>query len=124
MDRFDYDDGVGKIGLHTSERNYSPWRIILCFFISLAILAAYFYFTPLEGLPLLAIAVVYLLMGYFINPRPDYNNMGWLGGLIDDPFQFSDGYNRFLAFLKFFLLPGRFMAQSLVDFFGIFTRSV
>lgn len=34
--------------------------------------------------------------------EPDYNNIGWLGGLIDHPFRFSNDINRNLIFIKSF----------------------
>lgn len=67
------------------------------------------------NLKLLAIMIMILflygLAGYWINPKPDYNNIGWLGGLIDHPFRFSDDINRHLIFMKIFLLPGRALAS-------------
>ena len=65
----------------------------------------------------LFILIVYLLLGFFITPKPDYNNIGFLGGLIDHPFRFSDDINRFLFFLKLILLPARFASISIRDFY-------
>ncbi|WP_266213722.1 hypothetical protein [Paraliomyxa miuraensis] len=61
------------------------------------------------------ILLAYLLVAYFIRPRPDFDNIGWLGGLIDNPFRYSDDINRFLMFLMVVLLPGRFVSDSLVE---------
>ena len=61
--------------------------------------------------------VVYLGLAYYLRPTPDYSNMGWLGGVIDDPFRYSDDVNRFLWFLKLVLWPGRFATTSIVDLF-------
>ena len=54
---------------------------------------------------------------YFLHPEPDYSNLGWFGGLIDNPFRYSDDLNRGLAFLFTFLWPGRFVANALINFF-------
>ncbi|MGE0706742.1 MAG: hypothetical protein AB7N76_06015 [Planctomycetota bacterium] len=48
----------------------------------------------------------YLCLSWLIRPTPDMSNVGWLGGLIDDPFRISDDWNRFLFGLKLLLLPG------------------
>jgi hypothetical protein len=57
----------------------------------------------------------YLLTGYFIMPRPDFSNIGWFGGLIDNPFRISDDWNRWLLFIRIALLPGRLWAMALVN---------
>jgi hypothetical protein len=58
----------------------------------------------------------YLLVSYLVTPKPDMTNMGWLGGLINNPFRVSDNYNRFLFFLSAVLIPGKlvvFAVQSI-----------
>lgn len=60
--------------------------------------------------------VFYLGVGYLIRPKPNYDNVGWLGGLMDNPFRWSDGYNRLLIWVLVLFLPGRFMSTSLVEF--------
>jgi hypothetical protein len=62
--------------------------------------------------------VVYLALAYFVNARPDYSNVGWLGGMMDHPFRWSDDVNRHLAFLKVVLWPGRFAVVSVRDLFA------
>lgn len=51
----------------------------------------------------------YLALAYFVHPAPATRNMGWMGGLIDHPFRFSDDVNRFLLFFQAFLYPGKIM---------------
>lgn len=58
---------------------------------------------------------VYLVLAYFVNVQPDYSNVGWLGGIIDHPFRWSDDMNRGLVFVKIALFPGRFAAMSVRD---------
>jgi hypothetical protein len=58
---------------------------------------------------------IYLLLGYTVHPKPDPSNVGWLGGVIDHPFRYSDDINRFLFFLLLLLWPARFVAESGVD---------
>ncbi len=64
-------------------------------------------------------SVTYVGLGYLLRPRPDTSNMGWLGGLVDDPFHYSDDVNRFLLFLAVVLYPGRFVGQALVDLLAL-----
>jgi hypothetical protein len=65
----------------------------------------------------------YSFVAYFVHPEPDTSNIGWLGGLIDHPFRYSDDVNRFLMFLLIFLLPGRFLSESFVDLMRLIRHS-
>ena len=58
---------------------------------------------------------VYLLASYFIKPEPDNSNLGWLGGMFDDPYQITDNFNRFLYFLLVIFFPGRLISIGLID---------
>jgi aminoglycoside phosphotransferase (APT) family kinase protein len=62
----------------------------------------------------LLLTPVYLGVAYVVHPAPNRDNMGWLGGLVDNPFRVSDGVNRLLAVFLVLLWPGRFVAESLV----------
>ncbi len=59
--------------------------------------------------------LLYLCVGYLLRPAPDTSNLGWFGGLMDDPFRASDDWNRFLLYLKILLLPGRLLAVGVMD---------
>ena len=61
----------------------------------------------------MALSTAYVLIAARARPRPDYSNVGFVGGLIDHPFRISDDYNRLLAFLILFFLPGRLIANGL-----------
>ncbi len=58
---------------------------------------------------------VYTGIAFFFRPEPNTDNMGWGGGLGNDPFQSSDNVNRFLWKLSCFLGPGRFTAETFLD---------
>jgi hypothetical protein len=60
---------------------------------------------------------VYLLLGYFVRPRPDYDNMGWLGGVLNNPFRYSDDINQTLWVLRMLLWPGRWASTAIVELF-------
>ena len=59
-------------------------------------------------------SLVYTVAGTVLRPEPDFSNVGWLGGLINDPLRVSDDVNRFLVFVLLFLLPGRFIGTGLL----------
>jgi len=59
--------------------------------------------------------LVYTAIAYFIRPEPNTDNLGFGGGLANDPFQYSDDVNRFLWKAHCMLGPGRFTAQTLID---------
>jgi hypothetical protein len=64
--------------------------------------------------------IIYSSISYFFRPEPDMNNLGYFGGLINRPFDYSDDWNRFLLWLKIILLPGVIISESIVDFFNLF----
>jgi hypothetical protein len=66
------------------------------------------------GYALLALGI-YCSIAYWVSPRPDYENVGLVGGVIDHPFRWSDDYNRLLVFVKVVLWPGRFVVVSIRD---------
>lgn len=63
--------------------------------------------------PSILFFILYLLLAYFITPHPDTSNVGWAGGLINDPFRISDDANRLAVFFYLFLLPGKLIVFAL-----------
>jgi hypothetical protein len=63
------------------------------------------------------VVVVYLIIAYYVHPRPDWDNLGWAGGIFDNPFRYSDDANRGLVFLLVVLSPGRFVSTAIVELF-------
>ncbi len=74
------------------------------------------------------VLAAYLLVAYFVDLEPDYENLGYplvrdhsgrlplLGWLyIDDPFRWSDDVARDFLFYRLLLSPGRFVAIALTD---------
>ena len=62
----------------------------------------------------LGVMLIYCLISYFVIPKPDYSNIGLLGGLVDHPFRFSDDINRSLIFFMIILYPGRLISTTIV----------
>ena len=87
----------------------------------LALLGAWVLFMSGQSLDLGAYAlaalltVMYLVVGFFVHPAPEESNMGWGDGMFDNPFRFSDGFNRFLFASRLVLWPARFVAECLAD---------
>jgi hypothetical protein len=68
---------------------------------------------------LFVLTAAYIVLGYFVQPKPDTKNLGWFGGLINNPFRISDNLNRFLLWLYVILWPGYFVSTSIVDFYRL-----
>ena len=63
--------------------------------------------------------LIYVALGYLIDPQPSMDNIGIAGGLFDHQWRYSDDVNRFLLAAKVFLGPGRFVAESLADMLAV-----
>ena len=95
--------------------------LVIRFGIAVGALATVYYLLFAYLLPLTwqavcitsAVVFAYLLIARFVRPEPEMDNLGWLGGLVDDPFHYSDDINRFLLFLLIVLAPGRLIARWL-----------
>jgi hypothetical protein len=78
--------------------------------------------TVAEALPLwqacaavAGVMLIYVGIAFFFRPEPNTDNMGWIGGMSNDPTQYSDNINRSLWNLHCVLGPGRFTAETLLD---------
>lgn len=63
-----------------------------------------------------AAMMLYTGVAFFIRPEANTDNLGFGGGVGNDPFQTSDNVNRFLWKAHCFLGPGRFTSETLLDF--------
>ncbi len=101
-----------------------PWAIVFYFCLTILMIGGIYYlvhaiigFVSFKSIAYTAAGVfLYCLVSYFISPQADTSNIGWLGGLVDHPFRYSDDLNRWLLFFALILFPGLFIAQSIVDF--------
>jgi hypothetical protein len=59
--------------------------------------------------------LMYVGLAFFVRPEPNMDNLGLLGGLINDPLHYSDNLNRALFQAHCLLGPGRFAAGTLLD---------
>jgi hypothetical protein len=98
--------------------------VLLCFFITIVLVCLIYYLVFKEfqlnlknfGITTGTI-ILYSLIAYFIRPEPDTDDMGICGGMIDNPFSYSDNGNRFLMGLKIILMPGCFFTESTINMF-------
>ena len=105
---------------HENETNHikdlTPQRLVVSgifvVIIGIIILAIA---TTFKGVLIeVVLLVIYCIMGYMAVPDPDRDDLGWAGGLINNPFKISDNINRTLLFLEIALAPGRFLAETVV----------
>lgn len=76
-----------------------------------------------EKIPFFVAFSVYLFASFWISVKPNYENVGWLGGLINHPFRISDNFNRGLIFLQILLLPGKLLSQGMVIFWKLLQQN-
>lgn len=88
--------------------------------MGLSIWAIYWAFHTSQDFYYVGGLFIYGLLGYWVHPKPDWQDMGCFGTLINNPFSISDNFNRALFFLFLFLLPARFISET----FGDFTQQI
>ncbi|MGL4736263.1 MAG: hypothetical protein ACRCW2_02300 [Cellulosilyticaceae bacterium] len=105
------------------EKNKRPrpsgWQLVIRLIICIIGLGWVFIQTSsaesIEHIVIFSIFVlIYVLLGYHCMPEPDYSNMGWMGGLMDNPLRISDDFNRLFLALKVLLYPGKFIGMTVV----------
>ena len=123
----------GSLGLRKGKRPLPPRDDVLRrFLISLGFLVGFLYFIgwmkgggldlQTLGVPLLVL-MLYLFVAHFLRPKAEVSNLGWLDGWVNNPLRISDDWNSFLLALEAILLPGRIIAESIVDFFVLLRQA-
>jgi len=121
----------GKIGTVDTDKGKKEKRIgilIVKTILSIAIVAVLYYlifgisFYLKESLIFAVVITVYSIMGYYILPKPDYSNVGWFGGVFDNPFKISDDVNRMMIFVMLILMPGRLISTTAVSWIDLFKK--
>ena len=117
---------IGTIDVENKPDNSKQKFIIARFVVSLILigLVEYWLFTKtVYGISLgymmkaNGALAIYLLIGYFIQVKPNYDNLGWIPFIINNPFRFSDNINRLLVLLMVLFIPGKYVANSIVEFY-------
>lgn len=116
---------LGKVGsIEKNNQNVKHVNTAILFrnlFISLFIICILFYYSVMQNFNLTKLTVfiifllLYCLISYKYIPRPDTSNVGFLGGLIDNPFKYTDNVNRLLIVLLALLFPGRFISTTFIQ---------
>lgn len=117
---------VGKMDFKDREYEIRQKLIPVRFIISLIIIGVIEYFFVFQKeyfndfnqlLRVNAFLIIYLLVASFIRIKPDYDNLGWVPFLINNPFRFSDNINRLLVVLEILFMPGKYISKSIVGFY-------
>jgi hypothetical protein len=116
---------MGKIELRDEEHERCQWApLVWARFLLVAIGLPVLWGVSASMIPLpwyqagalvVGISLIYIAVSYMIEVKPDMSNVGWAGGLVDDPFRYSDDVNRQLMGLECLLGPGKFVVESVVD---------
>ncbi|WP_188928034.1 hypothetical protein [Dyadobacter endophyticus] len=118
---------VGKIEVHQQDpddngRPPKKWLIYVVTLIGLFFAGLCFYLIfhnrPHDDVGTIIVRLcyfsIYVMASHFFDATPEPTNMGWVSGLIDNPFRISEDYNRLLLFFQVVLLPGKLIAFSLI----------
>lgn len=115
---------IGSVELNTEHvAQRSEW-VVFFKLIAATLMAAGLFWVPFHFLPLTGwhsvvvaagIALIYVGLAFFFVPEANTDNLGWMGGMVDDPFHISDDWNRSLMFYNAVLGPGRFIAGTILD---------
>jgi len=124
-----YRQRVGQVDLGVSLDFRSRGQVIRDLVLAVLLVALFVALTFRFAWPsllhtsitLLAFAV-YCTSAYFLRVRPNHDELGAAGGIVDHPFRWSDGTNRFLVQLVVVLALGRFISVGLVDGVRLLTR--
>jgi hypothetical protein len=117
--------GVGNVRLNTFyETRKKPlgWVLLKLLGVAAMVTVGYAVLVPLLPLSLIhsilvasGLMLIYVGLAFFIRPEPDGENMGFLGGLFNDPTHYSDNLNRLLWKAHCLLGPGRFISETILD---------
>jgi hypothetical protein len=122
-----YGDQVGTIEVNTTyvTRRKPAWLVLLkllglALMVAVAVGIAYpslrQVLPPLQSVAIIAgVILIYAGLAFFFKPEACVENLGFHGGVYDDPFKVSDNINRGLMDLNFYLGPGRFASETLLD---------
>jgi hypothetical protein len=116
---------VGTIEVNTDyHARRKPLWLVMLKLVGLAVMVpvGFVLVAPLIPLPMwqaivvsAGVLLIYVGLAFFFRPEPDPDNMGWAGGLVNDPFHYSDNINRWLFTLHCVLGPGRFASETVLD---------
>jgi len=74
------------------------------------------------GILIVGGTLIYVALAYLVNPKPNLGDVIAPRSIVDHAWYDSDDANRVLLNLLFFLGPGRFVAESVLDMLLLFQR--
>jgi hypothetical protein len=104
--------------------NFAFSLVIVLIFEFFVVFNLFHYSNIIDILMINAAAVIYVFISRLITIKPDYNNLGWVPFLVDNPFKISDNGNRILVFFNVFFSPGRYISKSILDFWRYRTNKL
>lgn len=118
----EYRQRVGTVDVGVSLDFRSRGQVLRDFVLAILAAVAFVVITVWASLPeiqpiLIAVPLFagYCVLAYLLRVRPNHDEMGAAGGLIDNPLRFSDGANRGLVQLAVALALGRYISSGVVD---------
>lgn len=106
---------TGGVKPHPRDNLPATWIILARAAISVAGLTALLVWLGIpNGFGATLACLAYVLIATVLQPTPDYSNIGWFGGLMDNPFRISDDVNRLLVLFLMLLFPGRVIGSGLI----------
>ncbi|MCO4747051.1 MAG: hypothetical protein KC912_19805 [Proteobacteria bacterium] len=94
-------------------------RVAVASALVVGALAAVWWVPETSDLDMVSYAAIalflYVVVSTFLRPRPSLDNLGWAGGLIDNPLRYSDDINRTKLLIAVLMSPGRFIGLSFFD---------
>lgn len=111
---------VGGVELGGDRPRLSPGKVLLQVALAAVVVAGFVWLAKEAHWKLTDPRVAgglfaYIGFAWLVRPQADTSNLGWLGGLVDNPFRVSDDWNRLLLFLSIALLPGRIVGDAVED---------
>lgn len=117
---------MGTVDITKGKKERRIGMLMIKTILSIVIVAAPYYmiygisFHLKEFLLFVVVMAIYSAAGYFVSPKPDYSNVGWFGGIFDNPFKVSDDVNRILIFIMIILMPGRLVSTTVLSWIDLF----
>jgi hypothetical protein len=104
------------------RQKFIPFRFVISL-LMIGLVEYYFVYKnelPFDFVRLIRVntfLIIYLLMASVIRIKPDYDNLGWVPFIFNNPFRFSDNINRFLVILNVLFMPGKYISKSIAGFY-------
>ncbi len=65
-----------------------------------------------------------LICATFQSPDVDWNDLGWFGGLVNNPFSYSDNINRHRLVLLLMMMPGKIVVVTFTATYRLIQQAV